>query len=95
MLSCTAVGAVQTTGLHFFNKKPDPSGQQYTGISVAQTAQRLIPKGAINNRTTLLDLALEAELALTATAARQLGGRTLSCGDPPAPLSTTLPNVCV
>jgi hypothetical protein len=45
--------AIQTTGLHFFNKKPSPSGQQYTAISVAQTAQRLIPKKEINNKTTI------------------------------------------
>jgi hypothetical protein len=42
--------AVQTTGLHFFNKKPDPSGQQYTGISVAEAAMKLIPKAEINNK---------------------------------------------
>ena len=79
--------AVQTTGLHFFNRKPFPSGQQYTGISVAETAMKLIPKAEINNKTTL-DLEVEAALDLMAK-------QPDSCGNAPAPLSTTLPNVLI
>jgi hypothetical protein len=77
--------AVQTTGLHFFNTKPAPSGQQYTAISVAHAAQRLIPKTEINNKTTV-DAALETAIELQSAA-------PLSCGDAPAPLNATLPNV--
>jgi hypothetical protein len=38
-------------GLHFFNNAPAPSGQQYTGISVAQAAIARIPESEINNNT--------------------------------------------
>ena len=79
--------AIQTTGLHFFNTKPSPSGQQYTGISVAQAAQRLIPKTEINNKTTI-DAELEANIALQSE-------HPLSCGDSPAALDTTRPNILI
>ena len=78
---------MQTNGLHFFNKKPDPSGQQYTGISVAEAAMKLIPKDEINNKTTLNK---EVEKSLDLMAELPAEG---SCGDAPAPLNTSLPNV--
>ena len=79
--------AVQTTGLHFFNTRPNPSRQQYTGISVAQTAQRLIPKHEINNKTTI-NTELEETIALQSA-------HPLSCGDAPTPLNKSLPNVLI
>ena len=71
--------AVQTTGLHFFNTKPAPSGQQCTGISVAAAAMKLIPEAQINNKTTI-DPVAEAELPL-------------SCGEIPSDLNSSVPNV--
>ena len=51
---CVAlITQVQTGGLHFFNNAPAPSGQQYTGISVAQAAISLIPEAEINNATNI------------------------------------------
>jgi hypothetical protein len=44
-------------GLHFFNTAPAPSGQQYTGISVAQAAIARIPEAQINNNTDALTIA--------------------------------------
>ena len=43
--------AIQTmkTGLHFFTAAPLPSGQQYTALSVAETAIRHLPESQIDN----------------------------------------------
>ena len=38
--------AIQTTGLHFFNTAPMPSGQQYTGLSIANAVVRGLPASA-------------------------------------------------
>jgi len=75
--------AIQTTGLHFFNTKPFPSGQQYTGISVAQAAIVNIPESEINNNTVL------------ASPLPALHAPTTTCGNPPSPLNTTMPNVLI
>lgn len=80
--------AIQTTGLHFFNNKPFPSGMQYTGISVAQAAIRLIPKEEINNSTDAATVAAAPE-TFDVKADPELG----SCGNPPAALSKDMPNV--
>ena len=77
--------AVQTTGLHFFNVKPYPSGQQYTGISVARAAVSNIPEHEINNATA------EDATTLPSLMAPLLG----SCGSPPAPMATSMPNVLI
>ena len=72
--------------LHFFNHAPNPSGQQYTGLLVAEAVIRLIPEAEIQNTTTgdapLLTLGYGA-------------GRPLVCGNAPAPLNKTLPNVLI
>jgi len=60
-------------GLHFFNVKPYPSGQQYTGISVAHAAVSNIPEHAINNATAADEVALPSLMA-------PLAG---TCGNPP------------
>lgn len=78
--------AIQTTGLHFFNTKPAPSGQQYTGISVAQSVIGLIPEAEINNET---------NATLSKHTSLMYSIKDGSCGNPPAPLSTTMPNVLV
>jgi len=74
--------AIQTTGLHFYDQAPMPSGQQYTGIGVAEAAIRRIPNDEINNKTTW---ALDTDLTAPAN----------DCGNPPAPLSPSLPNVLI
>ena len=43
--------AIQTTGLHFFTRAPLPSGQQYTGLSVAAEALKKVPEKSISNVT--------------------------------------------
>jgi lysophospholipase L1-like esterase len=78
--------AIQTTGLHFFNNAPQPSGQQYTGISIAEVAIRNLPQAEINNRT-----AAEHLPSLMEPLSTELG----SCGNAPAPLSNSTPNVLV
>jgi hypothetical protein len=35
--------AIQSSGLHFFTTSPQPSGQQYTGLAIANAAVRGIP----------------------------------------------------
>jgi hypothetical protein len=35
--------AIQSSGLHFFTTAPQPSGQQYTGLAIANAAVRGIP----------------------------------------------------
>ena len=39
--------AIQSSGLHFFNTAPMPSGQQYTGLAVANAAARGLPASAL------------------------------------------------
>ena len=81
--------AVQTTGLHFFNHAPFPSGQQFTGLGVADSVARSIPEAEINNKTSA---ATVAAAPLTLDVAVNVG----SCGNPPAPLnSTSGPNVLI
>jgi hypothetical protein len=77
--------AIQTSGLHFFNVAPFPSGMQYTGISVAQAAIRHLPNADINNKSA------GVVLADLPTLMEPLG----SCGNAPAPLSSSTPNVLV
>lgn len=87
--------AIQTTGLHFFNNAPAPSGQQYTGLAVAQALAAYLPEAAINNRTrgyadalALLESPEGSRLTIPTP-------RVRSCGAPPAPLSQSRPNVLI
>ena len=80
--------AVQSSGLHFFTAAPQPSGQQYTGLHIAAEATRMIPNAHINNKT---EEAARGVLERVSDAPIE----TMSCGNPPAPLSTTLPNVLI
>ena len=84
--------AIQTTGLHFFNTAPAPSGQQYTGISVAQSIVANIPEHEISNVTAAEDEAAAAQLPESVAGMPVTVG---SCGNPPTPLSKTVPNVFV
>ncbi len=82
--------AVQSSGLHFFTGAPQPSGQQYTGLHIAAEATRMIPDAHINNKTEEVEAA-QGVLERVSNAPTE----TMSCGNPPAPLSTTLPNVLI
>ena len=75
--------AVQTTGLHFFTGHPAPSGQQYTGFSVANAVARALPVGALAPPAAGDDRGHRLSAAATAS----------PCGAPPQPLNATLPNV--
>ena len=77
--------AVQSSGLHFFTSEPQPSGQQYTGLHIAAEATKMIPNAHIANKT-------EGEARILESSSMP---DTMSCGNPPAPLSTTLPNVLI
>ena len=74
------------TSLHFFNHAPNPSGQQYTGLLVAEAVIRLIPEAEIQNATTGDAPSLTSGYDV---------GRPLVCGNAPAPLNKTLPNVLI
>lgn len=80
--------AVQSSGLHFFTAAPQPSGQQYTGLHIAAEATRMIPNAHINNKT-------EEAARGVLERVSEVPIETMSCGNPPAPLSTTLPNVLI
>jgi len=82
--NCARSIQTRKTGLHFFTKSPLPSGQQFTALSVAETILRLVPESQISNASGVD----EEPPSLTE-------GQPLACGDPPAPLSKTLPNVLV
>ena len=68
-------------GLHFYNQKPHPSGQQYTAIVMAKKVLEGIPEHFISNRTTATVLPSPSD--------------HWQCNSGPAPLSTTEPNVLV
>ena len=87
--------AVQTTGLHFFNTKPAPSGQQFTALAIARAAQRRIPEASIANDTAADDTGTAAAAAPALHPAVAAPVRAGSCGSAPAPLSAALPNVLV
>ena len=80
--------AIQSSGLHFFTSTPQPSGQQYTGLHIAAEATMMIPNAHINNKT-------EGEARVLGSSSSSSMPDTMSCGNPPAPLSTTLPNVLI
>ena len=77
--------ALQSFGLHFYTSEPQPSGQQYTALHMAAEAIKMIPNAHINNKT-------EGEAPVLASST--MSGAA-SCGNPPAPLSATLPNVLI
>ena len=100
--------AIQSNGLHFFTAAPQPSGQQYTALHIAAEVMKLIPNTHINNRSSCHGCsrhgpAEDVHVAPSTVkeagepvAQRQIIPTTaLSCGDPPSPLSKTLPNVLI
>ena len=76
--------AIQTTGLHFFDAAPLPSGQQYTAFAIASAVARGLPASDIVNTTT-------PPVAAAPTAEDS----TASCGTATAALNPKLPNVMV
>jgi len=74
--------AVQTSGVHFNDKAPLPSGQQYTAFLVAGAAMRLIPEADFP-RVAATD---GPRLALAESKA---------CGLSSLPLNTSTPNVLI
>lgn len=123
-----SVCAIQSSGLHFFTKAPQPSGQQYTGLHIAAEATKLLPNEDINNSTDevrqFLKKNMHSVLHTTCvkcvhvlicfqcvpgappllrhdaghcqtTPVLKRAPATMSCGNPPAPLSKTLPNVLI
>ena len=80
--------AIQTTGLHFFNTAPLPSGQQYTGLSIANAVVRGLPASALGNSRR----GGGGSESLAARALPRTRGAPV-CGAAPTPLNTHLPNV--
>eukprot|EP01052_Picozoa_sp_SAG31_P008824 SAG31_NODE_452_length_15484_cov_20.883198_1_plen_348_part_00 len=80
--------AVQSSGLHFFTGAPQPSGQQYTGLHIAAEVTRMIPNAHINNKT-------EGEARVLESSSGSGAPDSMVCGNPPNPLSKTLPNVLI
>ena len=61
---------------------------QYTGLHIAAEATRLIPNAHISNVSTCKGCPHDGE----AGGRIEVGSGEMSCGDPPSPLSPTLPN---
>ena len=69
--------------LHFFTTPPNPSGQQYTALSVASAIAQHLPEAKIQNRSWVS----------APGAAPPAFGAVTGCGVAPSPLSTSVPNV--
>eukprot|EP01045_Picozoa_sp_COSAG04_P030828 COSAG04_NODE_5489_length_1600_cov_1.225183_1_plen_495_part_10 len=84
--------AIQTTGLHFFNAAPMPSGQQYTGLSIANAVVRGLPASTLgNSRDSGSWSSGDSESSAARALPRTRGAP--SCGAAPTPLNKRLPNV--
>ena len=86
-------------------KTPEPSGQQYTGLLVAQVVQRVLPASKIQppiNMTHTQQHDEDRDLLKGGSGGNlgaELGvagaGTVSSCGLPPLPLNKSLPNVLI
>jgi hypothetical protein len=79
--------AVQSTGLHFYTNAPAPSGQQYTGIDVANTLVRALPVSSLAPPAEGDDTGYHLSAGASAAAS--------PCGAAPSPLNKTVPNVLI
>eukprot|EP01052_Picozoa_sp_SAG31_P002388 SAG31_NODE_84_length_27014_cov_3.743006_15_plen_598_part_00 len=71
--------AIQSSGLHFFNTAPMPSGQQYTGLAIANAVVRGLPASTLAHNPDSPDPGCTAKGTLTRL---DLVDTPLRCGSP-------------